>query len=648
MGRFLAQKMGYYMWHVETDYFSLAVFIIMLFKNREQRKDNYNFQGKVFYIVLIFSIISNIVDIVSSTAMNVCQNWWFYQISMTLYVVTMPMLAAVWVCYAYVIIQNGKPIKKLRRDMAVILLPYMIYSLLALTNPVTGLFFELGPNMEYSRGPLFMSVGVGSIMFYSAAGLALVLFNIKKITPRVNAVLIMAFFVTTGVFIWVQLGNPGWLVIHASYALIYIWCDITVEEQRRKELYSEISRKNEELESIAKRLRVTAEEAERANNSKTEFLRCMSHDLRTPINGIRGMVEIAGHCEDDVEKQRECRRKIWNSSEYLLNLVNTILDMNRLELGKITPSEDPFELTDVFDDFNNVIGLQAQDKGITLVNKERSIEHSHLTGGALHLREILMNLGNNAVKYTNKGGTIETSCIEKSSTEDTATYLFVIKDNGIGMTDEFQKRAFEAFTQESSVTSGGYTGIGLGLSITKKLVDQLGGTIRLESEKGKGTAFYVEIPFKINKVNSDAVENADDAQESTDLSGMNILLVEDNDLNREIARYILEESGASVYEAFNGEEAVRMFKGSELYQFDVILMDIMMPLMNGYEATRAIRSLDRPDAGSVIIIAMSANAFQEDIEESIKSGMNRHLAKPLNSNELISVINRYKVTDDIA
>lgn len=174
LGALLAQKTGYYMWHVETDYFSLAVFIIMLFKNREHRNDSYNFQGKVFYIVLIFSIISNVVDIVASTAMNIIQNWWFYQISMTIYVVTMPMLAAVWVCYAYVIIQNGKSIKKLRRDMAVILLPYMVYSLLALTNPVTGLFFELGPNMEYSRGPLFMSVGVGSIMFYSAVGLALV------------------------------------------------------------------------------------------------------------------------------------------------------------------------------------------------------------------------------------------------------------------------------------------------------------------------------------------------------------------------------------------------------------------------------------------------------------------------------------------
>ena len=259
-----------------------------------------------------------------------------------------------------------------------------------------------------------------------------------------------------------------------------------------------------------------------------------------------------------------------------------------------------------------------------------------------------MNLGNNAVKYTNKGGTIETYCIEKSSTEDTATYLFVIKDNGIGMTDEFQKRAFEAFTQESSVTSGGYMGIGLGLSITKKLVDQLGGTIRLESEKGKGTTFYVEIPFKINKLNSGTAGSADDTQESIDLSGMNILVVEDNDLNREIAHFILEDSGAAVFEALNGEEAVQMFKGSELYQFDVILMDVMMPLMNGYEATRAIRSLDRPDAESVIIIAMSANAFQEDIEESIKSGMNRHLAKPLNSKELISVINQYKTTDDIA
>ena len=624
------------MWHVETDYFSLAVFLIMFFKNHEQRKDSKDVQGNMFYLVLIFSIVSNVLDILASISMNSATNWWVYQITMTLYVATMPMLAAVWVCYTYALIHKDKPLNEQWRNIVLISIPYMIYCLLAFSNPVTGLFFKLTPEIEYTRGILFMPVGVGSIMVYSVVGLIMVFIHRKDITPRTNVALVMTFFICTATFIWVQLANPGWLVIHASYAIIYIWCDITVEEQRRKALYSEINRKNMELEAIAAQLRDTAEEADRANKAKTDFLRCMSHDLRTPINGIRGMVEIAGHFEDDKEKQRDCRKKIWNSSEYLLNLVNTILDMNRLESGKVTPVEEPFDLTDIFDDFSTVIGLQAKEKDISLISDKHSIKHSRLIGSALHLREILMNLGNNAVKYTNCGGTIRTSCVEKMSDDEKAVYVFTIKDNGIGMTEEFQKRAFEAFTQENTASPGGYSGIGLGLSITKQLVDQLGGSIQLESKKGEGTAFYVEIPFAIDHTEYDEQQAA--AADNICLDGMKLLLVEDNELNREIAVFMLEEAGASVDIATNGEEAVKTFADSAVNSYDMILMDVRMPLMNGYEATKAIRSMDRPDAASVMIIAMSANAFSEDIEESRMAGMNMHLAKPLNSQKLISAI----------
>lgn len=257
------------MWHVETDTFAMAVFIIMLLKEYLHRREKRDVQGNAFYLVLIFSIINDVIDIVSSLAMDHAESWWLYQGAMTIYVISMPLLAAVWLCYSYVLIHNDFSISKIKRNLLYMLLPYGVYALVAMTNPFTELFFHLTKNMEYSRGPLFISVGVGSIMLYSAAGLILVWVNRRKIVPRSNAVLLMIFFVITASFIWIQLANPGWLVINASYAIIYVWCDTTVEEQRRHALYDEINKKNKELEVVAKK-------AEAATRAKSEFLSRMS------------------------------------------------------------------------------------------------------------------------------------------------------------------------------------------------------------------------------------------------------------------------------------------------------------------------------------------------------------------------------------
>lgn len=269
------------MWHIETDYFALALFAVMLYKNRKL-KTEHSYRDNVFYYVIIASIFNVVVDIISSTAMNDVTNWWLYQATMTVYVITMPLLSAIWVCYTIALIHEGKSHKEQRRWFALIMLPFLIYTALAFTNPFTGLFFKLTADIEYSRGPLFMPLGVGLIMAYSVIGIVIVLLNRKQIQPSSNVMLLSLFFATTALSIWIQLANPGWLIINACYALVYVWCDMTIEEQRRKSLVREIQRKNEQLEEAVENAKV-------ASRAKTNFLANISHDMRTPMNGIIGM-----------------------------------------------------------------------------------------------------------------------------------------------------------------------------------------------------------------------------------------------------------------------------------------------------------------------------------------------------------------------
>ncbi len=388
-----------------------------------------------------------------------------------------------------------------------------------------------------------------------------------------------------------------------------------------------------------KKLEEIAQDAERANMAKTDFLRRMSHDLRTPINGIRGMLEILERNIDNKEKIKDGHRKIWNASEYLLNLVNTVLDMNKLESGELIKDESKFDLRDVLRDFDNVIGTQANEKGICMQVENYEVFHNHLVGSPLYLRQILMNIGNNAVKYTGAGGNIFISCKEKQLSEEVSSYCFSIRDTGIGMSEEFQQYAYDAFTQEHGQIEGGYVGIGLGLAITKELVHFLNGTIDFKSKQKEGTTFIIELPFKIDALRA----QADDHKENMDynLQDKKILVVEDNELNLEITKYILEEVGAMVDEAENGEIAVDKFYSSPVGFYDLILMDIMMPIMDGYQATRAIRQMHRADAKNIPIIAMSANAFQEDMIQSKNAGMNLHLSKPLEMQRLLEGILPY-------
>lgn len=405
-----------------------------------------------------------------------------------------------------------------------------------------------------------------------------------------------------------------------------------------RDVTEQVEREREYNEKLIK----SVQEANKANIAKTDFLRRMSHDVRTPINGIRGMLEIANHFPNDMEKQTECRKKIWSASGYLLDLVNDILDMSKLESGEITLENVPFNYNSVVNDVVSMTKVQANERDITFdVIDNGSIENPNIIGSPLHLRRIYMNIVSNAVKYTPAKGSVTLCTREIKISPNRSEYEFICYDTGIGMSKEFQKHMFEPFTQENSDVRTSYKGTGLGLAITKSLVEKMGGSISVLSEKGRGTTFSVKIPFEINKNAKEDDNSLQTAQESDLIKGVKVLLVEDNDLNMEIAEFILENEGAIVTKAWNGQQAVDIFRESKPGDIDVILMDLMMPELNGIQATKLIRSMNRADASTIPIIAMTANAFKEDMEMSREAGMNEHLAKPLDSQKIIITIAKY-------
>ena len=404
--------------------------------------------------------------------------------------------------------------------------------------------------------------------------------------------------------------------------VLYVARDITEEKKQEFEYQKQLKR--------------TAQEAEKANVSKTDFLRRMSHDIRTPINGIRGITQIANHFPQDLQKQQECRDKVLTASGFLLNLVNDILDVNKMESGTLQLEEKTFDLRKVLSESSGIVEMQGREKGISLSVGAANIIHNQLVGSPLHLQQILQNIGSNAVNYNHVGGKIIVSCEEISSDDRIAVFEFTCTDNGIGMSEECQKHLFEPFTQENRLEQNVSMGTGLGMTIVSQLVTMMGGRISFTSKVDEGTSFVVTLPFHI--VADVELKMPESSGENVSLEGKRALLVEDNELNMEIAQFILENENMKVSCAWNGKEAVDIFAGSKPGEYDLILMDIMMPVMDGLEATRQIRAMDRLDAKLIPIAAMSANAFQDDVERSKKAGMNKHISKPLTGEGVIREI----------
>ena len=415
------------------------------------------------------------------------------------------------------------------------------------------------------------------------------------------------------------------------FSIFWFWTYRTNLAHRKQE--------QEKDEKYKAELLIAAKKAEAANEAKTEFLQRMSHDIRTPINGICGMVNMADHYADDIEKQTEYRAKVKEASNLLLELVNDVLDMSKLESGEIVLEEIPFNLSKISREVIVVIEQMAAEQNIRIKWEKKEITHRALIGSPGYVKRVMMNILSNAVKYNRENGHIYISCIEIPSEQPEMTTMeFVCRDTGIGMTEEFQKCVFEPFAQEHTGSRTKFAGTGLGMAISRKLVEKMDGTITFESEKGVGTTFVIRVPFKID-LDADKHEEQTDASEKS-IKGLNILLAEDNELNMEIAEFMLQNEGAHVSKAWNGQEAIEVFKKSEPGEFDVILMDIMMPIMNGYEATKIIRSLDREDAKVIPIIAMTANAFTEDRIRAKEAGMDEHVAKPVDVELLVKVIHK--------
>ena len=443
---------------------------------------------------------------------------------------------------------------------------------------------------------------------------------------------IYAYLPDTEVFHDLPLSVAGVIFLYfLMFSIFWFWTYRTKRAHQKLE--------QEKDEKYKAELLIAAKKAEAANEAKTEFLQRMSHDIRTPINGIRGMVNMADHYADDMEKQTEYRTKVKEASNLLLELVNDVLDMSKLESGEVVLEESPFNLSSIFREVFNVIEQMAAEQNIRIVWEKKEIIHRDLIGSPMHVKRVMMNILSNAVKYNRENGQIYISCREISSEQPEMTIMeFVCRDTGIGMTDEFQKHIFEPFAQEHTGSRTKFTGTGLGMPITKKLVEKMGGTVTFESEKGVGTTFVIRVPFKID-LDADKREEQTDASEKS-IKGLHILLAEDNELNMEITEFVLQNEGADLTKAWDGQEAVELFRNSEPGEFDVILMDIMMPVMDGYEAAKMIRSLDREDAKEIPIIAMTANAFTEDRIKAKAAGMDEHVAKPVDVELLIKVIHK--------
>ena len=385
--------------------------------------------------------------------------------------------------------------------------------------------------------------------------------------------------------------------------------------------------KKRELEAKEK-LKEAAIEAKQANLAKTNFLRRISHDIRTPLNGIVGMINLSERYSNDTDKLYECKEKVLTSLDYLLSLINDILDMNKVESGTLVLENKPFNLIDIINKIIAIVETNCEQHNIQFFGgKDMSkIIHRNLVGSGEYLNRLLMNIASNAIKYNREGGSVTLYCTELSSDDTHALYEFVCKDTGLGMSEEFQKHAFEPFTCEGKPTTTGYNGTGLGLSIVKDIVEMIHGTIQMESKENVGTTFRILLPLQIDP-NPQIIKPIQ--TKPLNLTNKKALLVEDNDINLEIATILLQDLGLDVSTARNGQEAIDQFKKSKLYTFDYIFMDIMMPVKDGLEATKEIRALPRSDAKSVHILAMSANAFESDIQECLKAGMDGHIAKPI-------------------
>lgn len=502
--------------------------------------------------------------------------------------------------------------------------PIVIHFVLELISGFTGFIFGVTPDNIYFHGP-FYGIYMG-MYFVSIFYLVFCVYYYGHKTPyndNKTMYMILA-FILSAVAIQILFSDVriDWLCVAIGSALLNV--HISTEEQNK----------------AYDAMKEAKEDAVKANLAKTSFLGRMSHDVRTPINGVSGMLKIAEKNLDNPVVVADCLKKIDSASKHLLSLINDVLEVTKLESGTIVLSREPFNLTELFRDCSSILSYAAKDRGVTITDeKNKPFEYSEVYGSPLHVRQIFINIVGNCIKYNKVGGFVDIRRTILSETEDKVTYRFTISDTGIGMSEEFLKHIYEPFSRENTAVDGKYQGTGLGMSIVAQLVNQMNGKISVMSEKNVGSVFILDLPFEINR---NPVVAADEEEVfSLDYSGRRVLLVEDNDLNREIGTFLLSNYGFEVDIAADGREAVEKYEGSAPYYYCMVFMDIMMPVMNGLDATKRIRALNRADARTVPIVAMTANAYSEDRAISLQAGMDGHLTKPIDTKELEKTLKRF-------
>ena len=448
---------------------------------------------------------------------------------------------------------------------------------------------------------------------------------------------------------YIKLNNRDYTFTYEKYTedgTIYLQARVSYVSEKDGGLAVVIGTRN--VDDLIKRekqqekaLQAALNDAETANKAKTDSLSKMSHDIRTPLNGIMGLLEMDERHSDDRKLIEENRGKIKIAANHLNSLLNDILQLSKLENGNVELSHEVIDLNVLATDVITMVAIEASERGITFNHGDCSVKliAPFVYGSPLHLRQIFLNIFTNAIKYNKPGGSITCKVECKSIEEKMVTYSWTISDTGIGMGKEYVEHIFEPFSQERSDARSTYQGTGLGMAIVKSLIDKMGGCIEIESIEGEGSTFVVTIPFEIADVSD--LKIAEKEVEEASIQNLRVLLVEDNELNMEIAQYLLEDAGAIVTKAFDGKQAVEIFENNPAGTFDVILMDVMMPNMNGIEATKTIRLIDRSDARMIPIIAMTANAFEEDRQATKEAGMNAHLSKPLDGKEVLWAISKF-------
>ena len=480
--------------------------------------------------------------------------------------------------------------------------------------------------------PIWMVLGLLMIFLFTKGIYFVVLFAITLITY-------IGCIIFSYVYLQEHLGQLEEIYYYQDNILaivaVSLSCGLVFKYQQR---YEERSKKKIEQEKM---------KAQKANDAKSQFLANMSHDIRTPMNAILGMTEMANYNIDDKEKVQECLKKINDSSVMLLHLINNVLDMSEIESHELKLKEMKFGLKEVVSELYNVLEQNAMSKGLTLEMHSIEIQDNRLVGDVVRLRQVFMNLLSNSIKFTPAGGSVSLVVKQIDSSEQTdglATFLIGVKDNGIGMKKEFvDTMIFKPFERDETQYVNKTEGNGIGMSITKNILDVMDADFQIDSVLGKGTTFTIKIKFKIDRETEKEEHREDDR--IPNLKGKKILIVEDNEINMEIILAILERTQAEIINAWNAEDAIEIYEKSEAGWFDLILMDIQLPGMNGYDATKKIRSLDKKDAAEIPIFAMTANAFSQDVEQSLHSGMNEHISKPIDIEELYQKIQKYLLYD---